>query len=124
MKVKPDRSDSRSAPRRRRLVAGGLLALLMAPLWQASPVHAQSPGIGALTQGHGRPPGRGAAGARRDGERRAIPPEGRPRGNRQRGDRQAADRSGRGNDARLSPDERRRLRQNLYELGREMYHGS
>lgn len=121
MKLKPDRSDSRSAPRRRRLVAGGLLTLLVAPLWQAAPVLAQSPGIGALSQGHGRMPVR--AGDRRDGERRAMPPEGRPRNGRQRGERQATERTGH-NDARLSPDERRRLRQNLYELGREMYQGS
>lgn len=123
MKVKTDRSDLPPARLRRRLIAGGLLALLAVPPWLPPAAMAQSPGIGALIHGHGKAPGRPYLQPRRERERQSSAPEGRARQGRQRGEREGGERQGR-NGAKLSPDERRSLRQSLYDLGREMYQGS
>lgn len=135
MKAKSNRSEPRRASGARRRVAGALLALLLpSMLLHAASASAQSPGLGALLQGHGRHPGRAAEGyagyrghpgnpghARQDRER---PPsrESRGRANRQRAEREAGERQGRG--GKLSADERRKLRQSLYDIGREMYQGN
>ncbi len=126
MKAKSTRSEPRRAPGARRRVAGALLALLLpSMLLHAASASAQSPGLGALLQGHGRHPGRGAEGypghARQDRER-PSPRESRGRANRQRAEREAGERQGRG--GKLSADERRKLRQSLYDIGREMYQGN
>ncbi|MCD9121319.1 hypothetical protein [Cupriavidus sp. UGS-1] len=129
MKAKSTRSEPRRASGARRRVAGALLALLLpSMLLHAASASAQSPGLGALLQGHGRHPGRGGEGyagnpghARHERER-PSPRESRGRTNRQRAERDAAERQGRG--GKLSADERRKLRQSLYDIGREMYHGN
>ncbi|KAA6125247.1 hypothetical protein KZ686_10495 [Cupriavidus cauae] len=126
MKAKSTRSEPRRASGARRRVAGALLALLLpSMLLHAASASAQSPGLGALLQGHGRHPGRGAEGypghARKDRER-PPPRETRGRANRQRAEREAGERPGRG--GKLSADERRKLRQSLYDISREMYQGN
>ncbi|MCT9071739.1 hypothetical protein [Cupriavidus gilardii] len=129
MKAKSTRSEPRRASGARRRVAGALLALLLpSMLLHAASASAQSPGLGALLQGHARHPGRGAEGypghpghARQDRER-PSPRESRGRANRQRAEREAGERQGRS--GKLSADERRKLRQSLYDISREMYQGN
>lgn len=122
MKVKLAPSDSRRAELRRRVIAGGLLAVAVSLMWRAPASHAQSPGMGALFQKHGRVSSRGDMPPRLDRGRESSGTQGRPRQTRQRAEHEAQERQGRY--GRLSPDERRRLRQSLYEIGREMYEGN
>jgi hypothetical protein len=89
--------------------AGATLALLLA----ATAGHAQSPGIAHLLPGSGK--------AVPASERGQDEPRDRAGKYRQRDLNERLPRT-LPND-KLSPDERRRLRQNLYELGREMYQG-
>ncbi|WP_420993880.1 hypothetical protein ACKI2N_009040 [Cupriavidus sp. 30B13] len=112
--------------------AGAAVALLLA----AGAGHAQSPGMAHLLQSPGRaaPPApptgpNGPNVPSRDGfprneRERFGQDEARARAGKYRAERDLNDRLSRGlpND-KLSPDERRKLRQNLYDLGREMYQG-
>jgi len=93
--------------------AGAAVALLLA----ASAGYPQSPGMAHLL------PGPGKAGLR-DGGPHNGQDEARARAGKYRTERDLNERLPRAlpND-KLSPDERRKLRQNLYELGREMYQG-
>jgi hypothetical protein len=99
------------------LVAGA--TLLFAP----GTALAQSPGLGTLRHAFDAQQGRGAnepghAEPERGGQREARQGPGKLRPQRE-----AADRGGRGQGGALTPDERRRLRQNLHDLSREMYQG-
>lgn len=90
-------------------------------LLAAGIVRAQSPGMSALLQAPGHPglvPQGESAGADRDRARH----DAAQRSRRTRTERDAAVRRGLSQGS-LSFDERRRLRQNLYELSREMYKG-
>ncbi|WP_454720990.1 MULTISPECIES: hypothetical protein [Cupriavidus] len=107
---------------------GAAAALLLA----AGAGHAQSPGMAHLLQSPGRAapssPG-GASGPSRDGFARSErehfgQDEARARAGKYRAERDLNERLSRGQSSdKLSPDERRKLRQNLYDLGREMYQG-
>ncbi|WP_454763731.1 hypothetical protein [Cupriavidus campinensis] len=85
------------------------MAHLLQP--RAQPSHASG------TPTPGKPPGAEHADQR----------EARGRAEKYRSERDMADRAGRqghsGGNPKLSPDERKTLRKNLYELGREMYQG-
>ncbi|WP_043345426.1 hypothetical protein [Cupriavidus basilensis] len=98
--------------------AGATVALLLA----ASAGHPQSPGMAHLFPGAGKPAGRETA--PRNERERYSQDEARARAGKTRGERGMNERLPHAfpND-KLSPDERRKLRQNLYELGREMYQG-
>ncbi|WP_454731431.1 MULTISPECIES: hypothetical protein [Cupriavidus] len=102
---------------------GAAVALLLA----AGAGHAQSPGMAHLLQSPGRaaapnPPARD--GFARNERERFGQDEARARAGKYRAERDLNERLSRdqSND-KLSPDERRKLRQNLYDLGREMYQG-
>ncbi|MDF3837044.1 hypothetical protein P3W85_29425 [Cupriavidus basilensis] len=96
---------------------GAAVALLLA----ASAGYPQSPGMAQLLSGAGKANSR-EGGGRNERERHGQD-EARARG-KYRGEREVTERLPRGSaHDRLSPDERRKLRQNLYELGREMYQG-
>ncbi|MBY4897582.1 hypothetical protein [Cupriavidus sp. AU9028] len=119
MKPNTDRQSPHRFGRAKRRIAGVLFLLCCHGVaW------AQSPGVSALMQGHGRT-GRAPDGVARQERDRVVPKraatqrEARARALRYRAERDAG-RSQRGG---LSAEERRRLRQSLYELGREMYHG-
>ena len=101
---------------------GAWLVLVGTALWLGAaprPAHAQSAGMANLLQGHERPSTHGS-------DPGASQREARTRAERHRAEQREAERSshqGRSGSS-LSPDERRKLRQNLYDLGREMYQGS
>lgn len=103
-----------------RLCLAGALLMAAAPAM----VRAQSPGIAALMQG----PTRGASRVADNGRERHARREARPRAHKpqarvERIERSGLDPQGRAQASRLSVDERRRLRQTLYELSREVYSG-
>lgn len=121
MKPNTDRQYSQLFAAAKRRIAGALFLLCCHGLaW------AQSPGVSALMHGQART-GRTHDNVTRQERERVSPRrnasqrEARARAMRYRAERDAAARHSRGS---LSADERRRLRQSLYELGREMYHGS
>jgi len=96
--------------------AGMALALCLA----AGPGHAQSAGVASLQHRQERTSAH-ASEAASNGQREA-----RARAERYRAEQREAEhgRAGHGlGGAGLSPDERRKLRQNLYDLSREMYRG-
>ena len=98
--------------------AGATVALLLA----ASAGYPQSPGMAHLFPGAGKPAAREAA--PRNEREPYSKDEARARAGKYRAERDMNERLPHAfpND-KLSPDERRKLRQNLYELGREMYQG-
>ncbi|AOZ06446.1 hypothetical protein BKK80_11910 [Cupriavidus malaysiensis] len=103
-----------------RRAAGARLcfALAMTALFACPGAQAQSAGISRLLHG-----GDARAERLRKHEGRRPPERERRRFERDNGER--SERGARGDRGeRLSPDERRRLRQNLYDLGREMYGGA
>jgi len=95
--------------------AGAHLCLVLAAsaLLGSPAVQAQSAGIGRLMHG-------GEFSAERSRQHDSRRHADRDR-ERHRAEREGNERGGHGD--RLSPDERRRLRQSLYDLGREMYGG-
>ncbi|GAA0835480.1 hypothetical protein K8O84_15540 [Cupriavidus pauculus] len=92
-------------------------------LWAAIPAasHAQSAGMAHLLHPNGQQQGSSQA----QSERNRQPAR---RANQSETERDMAERAGRqgqrGGNPRLSPDERKSLRKNLYDLSREMYRGS
>jgi Ni/Co efflux regulator RcnB len=134
MKVKSDRPGlvlERRSRMRRGVVAAAIgmaAGTAMVLIFAASPVAAQSPGTEFLRQGNHRPSAHAGrktdAPARLERDRQAHR-EARSRALRHRAEqREATERSMRaGSGSKLSPDERRKLRQSLQELGREMYKG-
>ena len=134
MKVKSDRpgtfSQHRSRIRRGAVAAavGATIGSAIALLLAATTAAAQSPGIEFLRQGNGRPSahaGRKADAPSRAERDRQAHREARARALRHRAEqREANERALRpANGSKLSPDERRKLRQSLQDLGREMYKG-
>ncbi|MGY8526937.1 hypothetical protein [Paracidovorax citrulli] len=122
MKPNTDRQSSQLFAAAKRRIAGALFLLCCHGL-----AGAQSPGVSVLMHGQART-GRAHDNVTRQERERVSPKraaasqrEARARAMRYRAERDAAARHSRGS---LSADERRRLRQSLYELGREMYHGS
>ncbi|WP_237716860.1 hypothetical protein [Cupriavidus basilensis] len=97
--------------------AGASVALLLA----ASVGYPQSPGMAHLLPGAGNAAGRDAA--PRNERERYSQDEARARAGKYRAERDMGNRPHASPNDKLSPDERRKLRQNLYELGREMYQG-
>lgn len=99
-------------------LAGMTLLLAMAP----SMVRAQSAGMAHLL--HSKGPSQ-QGGNSQQSERNRPPPR---RADRNEAERDMAERAGRqgqrGGNQRLSPDERKALRKNLYDIGKEMYRGS
>lgn len=125
MKVKQNRHGQtlrRSVCARVALLAGMTLLLTVVP----TAARAQSAGMEHLLHPKGQPPG-GAGGHNPPSPDRGRPPPPR-RGDRAETERDMAERAGRqgqrGGNSRLSPDERKTLRKNLYDLSREMYRGS
>jgi Spy/CpxP family protein refolding chaperone len=134
MKVESDRSglvlEHRSRIRRGAvaLAIGTAVGTAMVLIFAASPVAAQSPGIEFLRQGNHRPSahaGRKTDSPSRLERDRQAHREARGRAMRHRAEqREANERAMRAtNGSKLSPDERRKLRQSLHDLGREMYKG-
>lgn len=134
MKVKSDRPGPvlNQVPHLRRglvaVVIGAAIGSAIMLILAARPVAAQSPGIEFLRQGNGRPSAH--AGRKPDTPSRAerdrqAHREARARALRHRAEqREANERAMRpASGSNLSPDERRKLRQSLHELGREMYKG-
>ncbi|CAG9178170.1 hypothetical protein [Cupriavidus pinatubonensis] len=100
---------------------GVCVALAGAALWLSAaprPAAAQSAGMANLLHGHERPSTHASEAASSQREARA-------RAERHRAEQREAERAGHQgrSGSSLSPDERRKLRQNLYDLGREMYQG-
>lgn len=101
--------------------AGACLVLAGTALWLCAapqPARAQSAGMANLLHGHERP-------STHASDAGASQREARARAERHRAEQREVERSGRQgrSGSSLSPDERRKLRQNLYDLGREMYQG-
>lgn len=100
-------------------LAGMTLLIAAAP----ATAHAQSAGMAHLLHPKGQPPA-GQGGNPQQPERNRQPPR---RGDRAETERDMAERAGRqgqrGGSQRLSPDERKTLRKNLYDIGKEMYRG-
>lgn len=131
MKVKQNRHGQtlrRMACARAVRHAGLAVAIALLPAL----AQAQSAGMGQLLRP--KPPGQ-ASGAPtpampgQPGSERTDQREARSRAEKYRTERDMADRAGRqgpppGTHPKLSPDERKTLRKNLYDLGREMYDGS
>jgi hypothetical protein len=95
-------------------LAGVVLALCVTPVSG----HAQSAGMANLLKRSDRLSAQ-ASDAAGNGQREA-----RARAERHRAEQREAEREGHGNGgSRLSPDERRKLRKNLYDFGRDIYQG-
>lgn len=105
------------------LLAGMSLLITVAP----ATVQAQSAGMAHLLHPKGQPPGSQPGGQPPPPDRNRQPPPQR-RGNQAETERDMAERATRqgqrGGNPKLSPDERKSLRKNLYDLSREMYRGS
>ncbi len=130
MKVNRNRHEqpSRHAAGVRKTLVGTALALCLAATF-AGLAHGQSAGMANLLHRQDRPAGRASDASAQAAHERHDQQEARARADKHRAERDMAERaerqgrgSGNGN-PKLSPDERRKLRQNLQDLSREMYSG-
>ncbi|RZT42299.1 hypothetical protein [Cupriavidus agavae] len=122
MKVKQNRHGltlRRAVCARVGVLAGMTLLLAVAP----ASANAQSAGMAHLLHPRSQPPN--GQGHPPQPDRNRQPPR---RGDRAETERDMAERAGRqgprGGSQKLSPDERKTLRKNLYDLSKEMYRGS
>jgi hypothetical protein len=100
-------------------LAGMTLLMTAAP----APAFAQSAGMAHLLHPKGQPPA-GSGSNPSAPERNRQPPRRNDRAETERDMAERAARQGqRGGSQRLSPDERKTLRKNLYDIGKEMYQG-
>lgn len=108
------------------MLAGASLALCLAA-GATGLARAQSAGMANLLHGQERPAGRASEPPGQAARERREQQEARARAEKHRAERDMAERAERqgrtGGNPKLSPDERRKLRQNLYDLSREMYSG-
>lgn len=123
MKVKQNRHGQtlrRTVCARVAWLAGMTLLMAVAPVT----AQAQSAGMAHLLHPKGQPPGGQGGGSQPQPDRNRPPPR---RGDRAETERDMADRAARqgqrGGSQGLSPDERKTLRKNLYDIGKEMYRG-
>ncbi len=102
------------------MLAGVTLLLAVVP----AAAQAQSAGMAHLLHPKSQPPASQSGNPPPPERNRQPPPR---RGDRVETERDMAERAGRqgqrGGNQRLSPDERKTLRKNLYDLSREMYQG-
>ena len=122
MKVKHNRHGQtlrRTICARAVWLAGMTLLMAVAPV----PALAQSAGMAHLLHPKGQPPG-GPGSNPSAPERNRQQPRRNDRAETERDMAERAARQGqRGGSQRLSPDERKTLRKNLYDIGKEMYQG-